>query len=150
MKKTADNADAGVSRLRSSSHNLSRYVLPTRACRSRPSLSSLRSDLPRQSFGLASQRLAQPLSRLRRLSGLAQRLVASLHRLSQPLWSCQHYSLNQKATPKRLRQQLTTNGSESDALLRRRRVCVVCVLSSLACDFEGLAILHSFFHVGFM
>ena len=41
MRKTADYADAGVSRLRSSSHNLSRYVLPTRACRSRPSLSLL-------------------------------------------------------------------------------------------------------------
>ena len=37
---------------------------------------------------------------------------------SQPLWSCQHYSLNQKATPKRLRQQLASGTSESDALLR--------------------------------
>ena len=58
-------------RSRSSSHNLSRYVLPTRACRSRPSLSA-NADLLRKPFGFASQRLAQPLSRLRRLSGLAQ------------------------------------------------------------------------------
>ena len=37
---------------------------------------------------------------------------------SQPLWSCQKYSLNQKATPKRLRQQLASGTSESDALLQ--------------------------------
>ena len=38
---------------------------------------------------------------------------------SQPLWSCQKYSLNQKATPKRLRSR-SERSEDSDALRSRR------------------------------
>ena len=72
MKKTADNADAGVSRLRSSS------------------LSSLRSDL-----------------------------------LSQPLWSCQNYFQNQKATPKRLRQQVLPKAKQRRVARASASICVI-------------------------
>ena len=77
------------------SHNLSRYVLPTRACGSRPSLS-----LPLVAICCRSR------------LGVAYKLI--------PTWVS---SLNfLMATPKRLRQQIASETSESDGREPRARV----------------------------
>ena len=85
-KKNADYADAGVSRLRSSSHNLSRDVLPTRACRSfqsRPAVAAAL-ELPKsisKSKSNAQSRLRQqvlPKAKQRRVA----RALASISVIS--------------------------------------------------------------------
>ena len=63
-----------------------------------------------------------------------QQLVAvapfSRDLLPQPLWSCLKSALNQKQRPSGCGSSSRALASESDALLRRRRVCVVCVYSA--------------------
>ena len=86
MKKTADNADAGVSRLRSSS------------------LSSLRSDL-----------------------------------LSQPLWSCQNYFQNKKATLSRGCDSRSPKATATRcASVRRERARAVSKTEGLAMQVVSL------------
>ena len=59
---------------------------------------------------------------------------------SQPLWSCQHYSLNQKATPKRLRSRSRLKGATATRCaavrlhlryLRFFKICAVTVSENI-------------------
>ena len=90
-------------------------------------------------------------SRSRLTAGCAHtpcgRVIASSLRLSHAaaaLWSLRMLVNPGSNAQSRLRQQLATNGSESDALLRRRRVCVGRERARAMSKPERLAILCSF------